>query len=529
VLGRLLAHLSELGVLDADVITRPHWAQSVADAVQSAPMAVAVRVSRVPSEDLATIAEIAAVASGRLVLMAADILTSREGLAGLLADPRIVSGILSTARSDVAFPTVPTRADRGRVLSAGSPYHAVHDANGWFLEVIKVDRRDREALVRAARELALLTADPPPRWREQFDRSRRSGSPERSEPVPQDVLPLVLVGLIRSGVHAGSSYLRGLPWARPRTEAEAAAGLEAMSRCDEDRMLLDSAVKGRDGFFTTFLVSPYSKYLARWAARHGWTPNGVTTLSLAIGIAAAGCFAVGNRAGLVAGAILLQAAFTADCVDGQLARYTRRFSKLGAWLDSMFDRGKEYVVYAGLALGASRGFGDDVWVLAAAALTLQTARHMIDFGYAVSQHDVLDSVPLLPLDQADDRVRDVRPGREPVTAAAGPGVGAAGVSSAQAGAVAVAARTAVPPGRRPAAAVHGVARAGMTASDLLQARPWMRWCKKILVLPIGERFALISVTAAVSTPRTTFVALLAWGSVAMLYGTTGKILRSVAE
>ena len=34
---------------------------------------------------------------------------------------------------------------------------------------------------------------------------------------------------------------------------------------DEDRVLLDSAVKGSDGFFTTFFVSPYSKYIARWA------------------------------------------------------------------------------------------------------------------------------------------------------------------------------------------------------------------------------------------------------------------------
>ena len=60
-----------------------------------------------------------------------------------------------------------------------------------------------------------------------------------------------------------------------------------------------------------------------------------------------------------------------DCVDGQLARYTRQFSKLGAWLDSIFDRAKEYVVFAGLAIGASRT-GDPVWLLAGAALALQT-------------------------------------------------------------------------------------------------------------------------------------------------------------
>ena len=42
---------------------------------------------------------------------------------------------------------------------------------------------------------------------------------------------------------------------------------------------------------------------------------------------AALAFASGRDAGLVAGAVLLQIAFTADCVDGQLARYTWQFSK----------------------------------------------------------------------------------------------------------------------------------------------------------------------------------------------------------
>ena len=91
---------------------------------------------------------------------------------------------------------------------------------------------------------------------------------------------------------------------------------------------------------------------------------------------------------MIAGALLLQVAFTLDCVDGQLARYTRTFSKFGAWLDSIFDRTKEYVVFAGLAIGASRT-GDDVWVLAGAALTLQTMRHAIDFSFPAAQHQAI--------------------------------------------------------------------------------------------------------------------------------------------
>jgi hypothetical protein len=52
------------------------------------------------------------------------------------------------------------------------------------------------------------------------------------------------------------------------------------------------------------------------------------------------------------------------------------------------------------------------------------------------------------------------------------------------------------------------------------------WIKRIVAFPIGERFAAISITAAIWSPHTTFVVLLAWGGFAALYGTTGRILRS---
>jgi hypothetical protein len=55
----------------------------------------------------------------------------------------------------------------------------------------------------------------------------------------------------------------------------------------------------------------------------------------------------------------------------------------------------------------------------------------------------------------------------------------------------------------------------------------MIWVKRVLVFPIGERFAVISLTAALFSPRTTFVVLLAWGALAAGYGLVGRLLRSV--
>ncbi len=222
----------------------------------------------------------------------------------------------------------------------------------------------------------------------------------------------------------------------------------------EERARLDAAVKSNDGFFATFLVSPYSKHLARFAAVRGWTPNAVTLVSFALGAAAAACFGVGTRWASVAGALVLQLSFTADCVDGQLARYTGSFSSLGAWLDSVLDRTKEHLVYAGLAVGAARGYDEGVWLLACCALALLTVRHLGDAAYA----------------------------------------------------------------------------AGKGRAEALEARSGLRvWPARIFAFPIGERFLVISLTAALFTPRVTFVILLAWGALATASPLTRRLLSGGAE
>ena len=330
----------------------------------------------------------------------------------------------------------------------------------------------------------------------------------RRASAPDDVTSLLLVGVIRSGVHVSASHLRSLYWARPGSPAALERAAEEILEHDEDRELLNSAVKGSDGFFTTFFVSTYSRYIARWAARHGFTPNQVTTVSLVIGFLAAAGFATGERWGLVAGAILLQAAFTTDCVDGQLARYTRTFSKLGAWLDSIFDRTKEYVCFTGLAIGASRA-GDPVWTLACIAITLQTARHFSDFSFGAGQSRLIGDVEQTPVERSLD---------------------AAGLAAAERRAMAA---------ERPAgeaeatraepAPAQPLSRRVLRAWHTIDRLPGVRWVKKMAAFPIGERFAAISITAALFDARVTFVVLLSWGGFAVLYTLSGRVLRSIAR
>jgi Family of unknown function (DUF5941)/CDP-alcohol phosphatidyltransferase len=227
-------------------------------------------------------------------------------------------------------------------------------------------------------------------------------------------------------------------------------------------------------------------------------------------VLAAAAFATGERWGYIAGAVLLQAAFTTDCVDGQLARYSRQFSKLGAWLDSVFDRTKEYVVFAGLALGTEHA-GQDVWLLACAALTLQTVRHMFDFSFGATQHQAIGSQAQPPLEQPSDSLNPRRPA--PVDAGEHESEIQAEVPDAL--------PPQLPLRRR-------LPRMGLRLWHRFDRLPPIFWGKKIIAFPIGERFAAISVTAALFTPRTTFVVLLVWGSIAAVYSLAGRVLRSIA-
>jgi phosphatidylglycerophosphate synthase len=246
----------------------------------------------------------------------------------------------------------------------------------------------------------------------------------------------------------------------PQTRNEAR---QAVATVDDEAVRLRTAVKSRDGFFTTYCISPYSRYIARWCARRGLTPNQVTTASLLTALIAAGCAATGTRGGFVAAGLLLIFSFVLDCTDGQLARYSLQYSTLGAWLDATFDRAKEYAYYAGLALGAARG-GDDVWALALGAMVLQTCRHVVDFSFNEANHDATANTS-------------------------------------------------------PTAAL----------SDKLDSVGWTVWVRRMIVLPIGERWALIAVLTAVATPRVTLVVLLVGCALAACYTTAGRVLRSVTR
>jgi hypothetical protein len=308
-----------------------------------------------------------------------------------------------------------------------------------------------------------------------------------------DLLPFVLVAMTRSGIRVQTVPVRDFVAAVPTTEQQRLEGKARLEASDEHRLRLNGAAREADGFYSSFVIRRLSPAATAVALKLRVTPNQVTLASLAIAIAAMGAFSIGTRGWLIAGAVLLQLSLVVDCVDGELARYTRMHSPLGAWLDAGTDRFKEFGIYATLAVGAARG-GDPVWLLAGSALALQVARHFVDFGFALRQVDRLRALTapvILPLDVASDGC-EIRPHT-------------------------------VAPGR---AARWG--RAATVLSERTNEVGALVWLKRVIIMPIGERWLVLSLAAAMSGPRLALTLLLALGTIAALYTTTGRVLRSAA-
>jgi hypothetical protein len=119
-----------------------------------------------------------------------------------------------------------------------------------------------------------------------------------------------------------------------------------------DEIKLKAAIKKIDGWWASIFSGPVANYLLRYIADINWiSPNHVTLFALFLGILASVCFVIASPLFMILGALLVQLSFIVDCMDGQLARYRQQFSVLGAWLDRIADRVKDFLYFFSLALG----------------------------------------------------------------------------------------------------------------------------------------------------------------------------------
>lgn len=119
--------------------------------------------------------------------------------------------------------------------------------------------------------------------------------------------------------------------------------------------LLRALENHRDGYFDRMLHRRLSRPLSRRLLRAGVSPNTVTVVGVAIGVAG-GIMVGGAGVGVVGVAIaMLMASSVLDCSDGELARLGFAESKLGHLLDVTGDT----VVHLSLLAGIARRLAAD--------------------------------------------------------------------------------------------------------------------------------------------------------------------------
>jgi hypothetical protein len=263
-----------------------------------------------------------------------------------------------------------TRTSQGRITGATSGYHEVGHGNHTFLGIMRLSQMQRVEII----EVLTKVKD-----------TKHAGN----------AIDLVLVALVRAALVVAPAEVAGAPFIRSSDPAEREAVKREIAALNDARLRLKLANRGNDGFFSVFFLRKFSKLFTWAAVRLKMTPNQVTLISFAVGIYAAYQFSQGTFWSIFAGAILLQLSIIIDCVDGELARYTRQFSQLGAWLDAITDRIKEYLVFFALAYGAAKE-GRDLWIPAMGMMLFQTFRHLSDYNF--TRINKIRSAQLAPLD-----------------------------------------------------------------------------------------------------------------------------------
>ncbi|HEY7969930.1 MAG TPA: CDP-alcohol phosphatidyltransferase family protein [Candidatus Limnocylindrales bacterium] len=119
--------------------------------------------------------------------------------------------------------------------------------------------------------------------------------------------------------------------------------------------------------------------IALFFGRLGLTPNALTLIGFGIAILAA--IAAAGQSWILAG-ILVVVGGVFDLFDGGLARATGKASRLGAFMDSVFDRWGEGIIYVGIAVGCVEASFDPGVILTATAVV---AAFMVSYARAKSE------------------------------------------------------------------------------------------------------------------------------------------------
>ena len=118
-----------------------------------------------------------------------------------------------------------------------------------------------------------------------------------------------------------------------------------------ERWLYRALIKQNEGFMSRHFERKISMSVTRLLVDTAATPNMMTVVSVAIGLAAAPCFLSVSPAWQLTGALLFLAHSILDGCDGELARLKFLESRHGAVLDFWGDNIVHFAVFSAIAVG----------------------------------------------------------------------------------------------------------------------------------------------------------------------------------
>ena len=331
------------------------------------------------------------------------------------------------------------------VRSIKTSAHSSPAANRVFMGAIRLSQRQRIEIIAA------------------LDLGRRYIL-ENSNYKSIELLDLIVLFLVRSAIKITPVSIGKDQWYNPKRHQNTTFKPETAKELKKLKLRL--ANRSNDGFYSVLILRRLSKPITALSIRFGISPNTITFISLLIGFYSAYLF---TQESYILGALFFQLSLIVDCSDGEVARYTRKFSNFGRWFDASTDRIKEYLVYGALAYSATDG-SNQFWILAIALMALQTFRHLSDYTFTVFSSAYEGGLQKIDINQSDD---------------------------------------------------------GFTSPNWHGESEIKYWIKKILNFPIGERWLAISILAAFGGGELLFPVMIGIGLISLSYAWLTRIRRTL--
>lgn len=122
----------------------------------------------------------------------------------------------------------------------------------------------------------------------------------------------------------------------------------------EQEAFLEKIRRETPGLVARYLNKSVSFAITRRLVRTPLTPNQITVVNFGIALLAAFCLASLSYPIRALGAILMQLSSILDGCDGEVAKLKNQCSKLGAWLDTIFDDLTNNLFFLAIAIGLWR-------------------------------------------------------------------------------------------------------------------------------------------------------------------------------